>query len=75
MHLHHLVRAVARLLVQFIHVLRDQRVQLAARLQRDQRPVAGVRARRPRRMLEAALPGTPVDKAPARAHAIAEESL
>ena len=57
MHLDDPVCGAAGLLVQFVDVLRDQRMQLAAALQFHQCQVAAVGLRRPRRMRKAAAPG------------------
>ena len=55
-HLDHALGRIARLLMQAVDVLRDQRVQLAAPLERDDGLVARVRLRLPRRMHQPRLP-------------------
>ena len=58
-HFDHVVDGAPRPLMQAVDVLRDEGVQLAAPLERDERPVAGVRRGVPGRMIEPALPGQP----------------
>ena len=55
-HLDHQRRRLAGALVQLVDVLGDERMQLAALLERHQRAVAGVRRRAPGRRIEARAP-------------------
>ena len=63
MHFDDLLERIACLLVHAVDVLRHQRVQLAAALERHKRAMAGVRFGVPRRMVDPPLPGGDADRA------------